>query len=83
MAQLGLATVQVRDGKAGFPLRKQEKGRYACEIGTIYPFSVFGISGGFGVLEPQIHHLSFSGPKQAPKTLRFKGKMAKFEAKKL
>ena len=43
-----------------------------------------GISGGFGVLEPQIHHLSFSGPKwpfQAPKALRFKGKMANFEAK--
>ena len=40
----------------------------------------------FGVLEPQIHHLNFSGPKmafQAPKTLRFKGKMANFDAKKI
>ena len=40
---------------------------------------------GFGVLEPRIHHLSFSGLKmafQAPKTLRFKGKMANLEAKK-
>ena len=37
----------------------------------------------FGVLEPRIHHLSFSGPTpfRAPKTLRFKGKMANFEAK--
>ena len=29
-------------------------------------FSCFiGISGGFGVLKPRIHHLSFSGPKMA------------------
>ena len=35
--------------------------------------------------EPQTHHLSFSGPKMAfsssQNTIRFKGKMANFEAK--
>ena len=51
---------------------------WCCDV---FP-SFIGISGGFGVLEPQIHHLSFSGlfKFQAPKTLRFKGKMANFEA---
>ena len=42
-----------------------------------------GISGGLGVLEPRIHHLSFSGPKMAfssSQTLRFTRKMANFEA---
>ena len=41
-----------------------------------------GISSGFGVLEPRIHHCSFRAriwALQAPKTLRFKGKMANFE----
>ena len=38
-----------------------------------------GISSGFGVSEPQIHHLFFLGPKMAfssSQTLHFKGKMA-------
>ena len=43
------------------------------------------MSDGFGVLEPRIHHLSFSGPNMAfsssQKIMIFKGEMAKFEAK--
>ena len=35
-----------------------------CGVVTFFP-SFIGISGGFWVLEPQIHHLSFSGPKMA------------------
>ena len=48
--------------------------------------SFIGISGGFGVLEPQIHHLCpfrpRKWPSQAPKTLRFKGRMANCEVQK-
>ena len=45
-----------------------------CQLwcGDVFPYFK-GISGGFGVLEPQNRHLSFSS---------FKGKMDNFEAKK-
>ena len=48
----------------------------------VFPSSI-GISGGFGVLEPQIHHLSFLGPKMAfssSQNTTFEEKMANFEA---
>ena len=57
----------------------------ARPIVVLWRFPCFiGISGGFGVLEPRIHHLPFVGPKMAfssSQTLRFKGKMANFEAR--
>ena len=39
-----------------------QRGQVLCC--DIFP-SFIGISSGFGVLEPRIHHLSFSGPKMA------------------
>ena len=50
---------------------------------TVFP-SFIGISGDFGVLEPQIHHLSISGPKMAfsnSQNATFSRENGQFEAK--
>ena len=55
---------------------------WCCD--AFFPFFI-GISGGFGVLEPRLHHLYFSGlkmPFQAPKTLRFKRENRQFRSEK-
>ena len=58
------------------------------QFGQLWCCDVFpdfkGISGDFGVLEPRIHHLSFSGPNglfKLPKHYILKGKWPIFEAK--